>query len=78
MNDGNQYHDRAGLLGLKSIYPHLPLATGGKGNVHETANVLLTLVSASLGPLGLLLRLNLGGLRLDLACIIAFDISINR
>jgi hypothetical protein len=47
---------------------HLPLAAGSEGNVDEAASVLLALVGAALGALGLLLLLDLGGLRLDLAC----------
>jgi len=44
---------------------HLSLATG-HGDVHETASVLDSLLCAALGGLLLLLRLNLGSLRLDL------------
>ena len=45
---------------------HLSLATG-EGDVHETASVCESLLGTALGGLGLLLLLNLGGLRLDLA-----------
>lgn len=45
---------------------HLSLATG-EGDVHETASVRESLLGTALGGLGLLLLLNLGGLRLDLA-----------
>ena len=48
--------------------PHLPLAAGSERDVDEAASVLLALVGAALGALGLLLLLDLGGLRLDLAC----------
>ena len=41
---------------------HLPLAAGRESDVDETASVLLPLVGTALGPLGLLLGLNLGGL----------------
>ena len=46
---------------------YLALATGAGDNVDETASVDFALVSTALGGLGLLLGLNLGGLRLDLA-----------
>jgi hypothetical protein len=47
---------------------YLPLAAGCQGDVHEAASVLFPLVGAALGALWLLLLLDLGGLRLDLAC----------
>lgn len=47
--------------------PYLALAAGAGDNVDETASVDFALVSATLGGLGLLLGLNLGSLRLDLA-----------
>lgn len=52
-------------------FSHLPLAARSEGDVDETASVLLALVGAALGALGLLLLLDLGGLRLDLACYFA-------
>jgi hypothetical protein len=45
---------------------HLSLATG-EGNVDESTGVLEALESTALGDLGLLLLLDLGSLRLDLA-----------
>ena len=46
---------------------YLALAARTGDNVHETASVDFALVSTALGCLGLLLGLNLGSLRLDLA-----------
>lgn len=46
---------------------YLALATG-LGDVHEAAGVDYPLAGAALGDLGLLLLLDLGGLRLDLTC----------
>ena len=47
---------------------YLSLSTDGDGDVDETASVEITLVCAALGGLLLLGLLNLGALRLDLAC----------
>lgn len=47
--------------------PYLALAARTGDNVDETAGVDFALVSTTLGGLGLLLGLNLGSLRLDLA-----------
>jgi len=45
---------------------HLALATS-QGDVNEAADVKESLLGTALDDLGLLLRLNLGGLRLDLS-----------
>lgn len=54
------------LTGLSDrVGVHLSLATGGGGNVDESSNELSPLLRSSLRSLGLLLLLDLGGLRLD-------------
>ena len=60
-------HIMRGLDVMPSRKPYLALATGGRSNIDEAARINLTLMSAALGRLWLLLGLNLGGLRLDLA-----------
>lgn len=56
------HHDAGG----RCLLSYLPLATG-EGDVDEAASVQEPLPRAALGDLLLLLGLNLGGLRLDLA-----------
>lgn len=50
------------------LLSYLALATRSKGDVDEATSVEDALVGAALGDLGLLLLLDLGGLRLDLTC----------
>jgi hypothetical protein len=56
------------LFRFPILLSYLALATGSKGDVDEATSVKDTLVGAALGDLGLLLLLDLGGLRLDLTC----------
>lgn len=55
------------VLEYRTGESYLALAAGAGDNVDETASVDFALVSTALGGLGLLLRLDLGSLRLDLA-----------
>ena len=72
---GNSLQNVAGMLGKEARDGDgagigggaFTFATWGGGDVDEAAGVDIALVGAALGRLGLLLGLNLGGLRLDLA-----------
>jgi hypothetical protein len=55
------------LLIAALVLTYLALATWHQSDIHEAPGVQVTLVCAALGRLLLLLGLDLGGLRLDLA-----------
>jgi hypothetical protein len=54
------------LFRFPMMLSYLALATRSKGDIDEATGVKDALVGAALGDLGLLLLLDLGGLRLDL------------